>query len=71
MPVEDITDNLPGEAQDAGLELVWRSIASENQETVILLNRDHHALYVWTYVPSIIEAREKSMELLKEGRIYD
>ena len=68
MPTDNITDSLPGDAQDAGLELLW-SKYRDKPETVTLLNRDHHALYVWTYIPSIVEAREKSMELLKEGRI--
>ena len=71
MPYEDITNSLPSDARDAGLELVWRRAQRKNSETVTLLNREHHALFLWPYTPNIVEVREKSMELLKEGRIYD
>ena len=71
MPYEDITHNLPYDARVAGLELVWRGSQRRYSVTVTLLNRENHALFLWPYTPSIAEVREKSMELLKEGRIYD
>ena len=69
MPYEDITHSLPSDAQDAGLELFWRRESPEFSVTVTLLNRELHPLFLWPYTPSIVEVREKSMELLKEGRI--
>jgi len=71
MASEDVSENLPGEAEAAGLFLIWHGTGAGGPESVILLNRDRQALYCWPYVASLGEVRDKSMELLKEGRIYD
>jgi len=70
MASEDISENLPLDAADAGLMLIWhRNRGAGEPESVTLLNRDRQALYCWPYSPSLGEVRDKSMELLKEGRI--
>lgn len=79
MASENISENLPGDAQDAGLMLIWHRQPIREYpdrevgglESVTLLNRDRQALFFWPYCASLGEVRDKSMELLKEGRIYD
>ena len=72
MASEDISDNLPMDAVNAGLMLIWnRNREAGEPESVTLLNRDRQDLYYWPYCASLGEVRDKSMELLKEGRIYD
>lgn len=72
MASEDVSENLPGDAQDAGLMLIWhRKREAGEPESVTLLNRDRQALFFWPYNANLTEIREKSMELVREGRIYD
>jgi len=69
--IEDISKNLPGDAQDAGLRLLWQreAVGPAGPGSVTLLNRLRQALFYWPYNASLGEVRDKAMELLKEGRI--
>ena len=66
MASEFLRDRLPADAEDAGMFLLWHR-DPEKRETVTLVNRDHRALFLWPYIPSLTEARDKAMELVKDG----
>ncbi len=70
MASEMISQYLPIDAQDAGMELIWHQEESSG-ESVTLINKLHQSLFHWHYAPSLGEVMEKSMELLKEGRLVN
>lgn len=69
MPTEYVSDNLPLEAQDAGMDLLWHRDPGSRCESITLINSKHQPLFYWPYNASYGEVREKALELLREGRL--
>lgn len=67
MPSEWISDNLPGDAVNVGLALLWHRDRETKLESVTLLNKHRKALHHWPYNPSLGEVRDTAMEIIKGG----